>query len=316
MLEIFSTGGLLTNRILSSRSDIQEISMNNKELRISNYCACFIDLLGQRIALKDQNLIPQFKDIASKNLFMNEVSKSIGAIARLQENAEFFRAETNSPTDLRDHLSEDDKDLYDEMKTPKAKQQRWSDGLVFYHPLDTELTKCPMNAVYDIFVLSGILCLLGLADKEPIRGAIETSWGVELHDNELYGAVVANSYILESTVAQYPRIVIGQYTVEYLKQQLKSSADGLDKFQLYNHNLAVKCINMMTTDKDGHYIIDYLGQEFKDSALHDAGAHFYEKAFEYICEQYELHKTNKNSKLALRYSWLKDYFTQNRDTHI
>ncbi|PGR09022.1 hypothetical protein COC62_19090, partial [Priestia megaterium] len=139
------------------------------------------------------------------------------------------------------------------MQSPKAKQQRWSDGLVFYHPIDTENAKCPMNAVYDIFILAGTLCLLGLADKEPIRGAIETSWGVELHDNELYGAIVANSYILESTVAQYPRIVVGQYTMDYLSSQLKDHAQNPDTFQIYNHNLAVKCINMIAIDQDGFH---------------------------------------------------------------
>lgn len=290
--------------------------MNDKDLKVTDYCACFIDLLGQRDALKGQNLMPSFMDAGSEEAFMSEVRKSVGAIASLQKNAEFFMAETSSQTSFRDNFGPDDQKLYDEMKSPRAKQQRWSDGLVFYHPVDSEHSKCPMNAVYDIFMLAGTLCLLGLADRNPIRGAIETSWGVELHDNELYGAVVANSYILESTVAQYPRIVVGQYTLDYLNRQLQETTNGVDKYKLYNHNLAVKCINMTAIDRDGYPFIDYLGEEFKASILRDAGKYFYEQAFEYICLQYDLHKSNKNSKLAIRYSWLKEYFLSNHSLYI
>lgn len=290
--------------------------MKDKDIRVTDYCACFIDLLGQREALKGHNVMPPIEDSADKERFMNAVRKSVGAIARLQDNAEFFRKITNNPTGIRDSLSDADRDLYDEMGSPKPKQQRWSDGLVFYHPVDTEHAKCPMSAVYDIFILAGTLCLLGLADKEPIRGAIEISWGVELHDNEIYGAVVANSYILESTVAQYPRIVVSQHTVDYLNHQIKETSEGLDKFQIYNNNLAVKCLNMISVDQDGYHFIHYLGAEFKDSILREASSHFYEQALIYICEQHQFHRENKNSKLALRYSWLKSYFVQNRKLHV
>ncbi|MCK9503220.1 MAG: hypothetical protein M0Q95_03440 [Porticoccaceae bacterium] len=290
--------------------------MSSEKLDISNYCACFIDLLGQRNALKGQSLLPSFSNDSDKEKFISVLQQSVGAIERLQKHAEFFREDLVLPVSLRDTLNEEEQIIYDQMKSPRPKQQRWSDGLVFYHSLSTQLTKCPMNAVFEIFMLAGTLCLLGLVSKQPIRGAIETSWGVELHDNELYGAVVANSYELESEAAQYPRIIVGQHTMNYLNAYLAEPPQPEKRLELYNRNLAVLCTNMTTVDQDGHHILNYLGKDFKDSVFHDQSPDLFNEAYSYICEQYELHKSRKNSKLALRYTWLRGYFHQHRDLHV
>jgi hypothetical protein len=290
--------------------------MSSDSLTVSNYCACFIDLLGQKNALKGQSVMPELNDDQKKAEFQSMVMKSVGAITRLQHHADFFRKASGETKSRRSELSPADQLLYDEMSAPKAKQQRWSDGLVFYQSLNTKTAQCPMSSVLDIFMLSGSLCMFGLVDKQPIRGAVETSWGVELHENELYGAVVANSYVLESAVAQYPRIVIGEHTMNYLRAHLEHTPDHTDKLGIYNRNLAVTCLNMTAVDQDGHDILNYLGVEFKNSVFREESKSLYDDAYAFICGQYELHKANKNSKLAQRYTWLKGYFHQHRDIHV
>lgn len=286
-----------------------------EELHVSNYCACFIDLLGQRNALNGQSVMPELTTDKEKSDFLNVVKQSVGAIERLQHQAQSFRLGKKGAFSVREQLNEEEKELYDEMKKAVAKQQRWSDGLVYYSSLDTKSNQCPMNAVMEIFMLAGTLCFLGLAHKQPIRGAIETAWAVELHENELYGAVVANSYVLESQVAQYPRIVVGEKTMGYLNAYIESPADTIDKLALYNRNCAQLCLNMTAIDQDGHHVIDYLGNEFTRSVTNSGSSELFKLAYKFICEQYELHKKNKNSKLALRYTWLRGYFHQNREKH-
>lgn len=286
-----------------------------EELHVSNYCACFIDLLGQKNALNGQSIMPELTTDKEKSDFLNIVKQSVGAIERLQQQAQNFRQGKKRAFSIREQLNEEEKVLYDEMKKAVAKQQRWSDGLVYYSSLDTESNKCPMNAVMEIFMLAGALCFLGLAHKQPIRGAIETAWGVELHENELYGAVVANSYVLESQIAQYPRIVVGEKTMDYLNAYIASPADTTDILALYNRNCAQLCLNMTAIDQDGHHVIDYLGNEFTRSVTNSGSSELFKLAYKFICEQYELHKENKNSKLALRYTWLRGYFHQNREKH-
>ncbi len=287
-----------------------------EKLSISNYCASFIDLLGQQDALKGQGILPILKNDDDEKKFLNIVKNSVGAIGKLQSQAEAFLKRVRKNSSKINDLSQNDKALINEMKKVRAKQQRWSDGLVFYSSLEDKSVKCPMNAVLEIFFLSGTMCFLGLANKQPLRGAIETSWGVELHENELYGAVVANSYELESKIAQYPRIVVGQKTINYLNAYLAEPVDTEDKLFLYNRNLAQKCINMTAIDQDGYHIVDYLGKTFTESVTHSQSQTLYKEAYLYICEQYDFHRDNRNSKLALRYTWLRGYFHQNRELHV
>jgi hypothetical protein len=291
--------------------------MSKETPSFENYCACFIDLLGQKNVLNGQNILPSKEDVEQYAEFVRSATASIGAIDSLQKRAAFFMKDAHNEVSIRDKCPEDKRADYDEMKAAKPKQQRWSDGLVLYHSLATDKLKCPMNAVVEVFMLSGTLCLLGLASGTPVRGAIETSWGVELHSNELYGAVVANSYILESTVTQYPRIVVGKHTITYLQAHLQETPDPEDMIALHNRNLASMCLEMTVIDQDGYHIVDYLGPWFKTHVLSTEPEEptLYSQAYDFICEEYDKHVKNRDSKLAVRYAWLKGYFNQHRNLH-
>ncbi|MDC7697176.1 hypothetical protein [Vogesella indigofera] len=283
---------------------------------VSNYCVCFIDLLGQRVALKGQGLLPVFKNENEQNKFLEVVKNSVGDIYWLQIKAMEFLEPSNSNPSFLSEMTTGQKLLYDEMKKARLHQQRWSDGLVLYHSLADEYFKCPMNAVMEIFHLAGALCFLGVASNKPIRGAIEVGWGVELHSNELYGAVIANSYELESTVAQYPRIVIGEATIKYLQSHIDEPIDIDNKFAVYNKTLAEMCINLTAVDQDGYRVLNYLGKQFKENVFQEESASLFKAAYANICSQYEEHKRTCNSKLAMRYTWLRDYFNQHKKMHI
>lgn len=289
----------------------------NENTQFNNYCACFLDLLGQKEVLHGQSIIPDKDNIDAYKKFVESANKSIGAIDKLQKHANLLMKNNEGNSSLQEQLSPEDVLLYEEMKSAKPKKQRWSDGLVLYNSLAADKFKCPMNAVIEIFILSGTLCLLGLANRTPVRGAIEVSWGVELHENELYGAIVANSYILESTIAKYPRIVIGMNTMQYLHTCLQEAIKFDDNTSMYNRVLASHCLKFTTIDKDGYYIIDYLGAHFKSSILaNEEGRNLYEISYKYVSEQYEVFVKQRNSKLAMRYAWLKGYFEQHRHLHV
>lgn len=281
-----------------------------------NYCASFIDLLGQRAALKGQNLNPIIESKKDQKNFQTIIKKSVGAIEQLQSFAMDFRKNYLKTENINyDSLNEEEKKIYELMKKDKPKQQRWSDGLVYYSPLGDPLGKggiqCPMHSIYEIFTLSGALCLISIANKQPIRGAIEVSWGAELHQNELYGAVIANSYELESEVAQYPRIVVGKYAMGYMQVQYQAERDPDDNLGNYNKNLAKMCLDMISIDQDGYPILDYLHTFLTDANTKNV-KEIIHKAYSFICEEYEKHVINQNSKLAIRYAWLKLYFDEKK----
>ena len=281
--------------------------MNQRDLHAVNYCACFIDLLGQQDEYKNESLLPTFKSSEEENAFVAKLKATIGITLDLQKSAaDMMKAAASKNPAKRDVLNEELREIYDEMRRVEPKQQRWSDGLVFYVSLMMAGAKCPMNGVFVLFALAGSLCFLGLAKRRPLRGAIDVAWGIELHENELYGAIVAKAYELESKVAQYPRIVVGPRTVEYL--ELNSRITDQDHFSQYNKALAVLCLQMLAQDTDGHYILHYLGDLFRRHISQGQHGVLYKKALELISEEFALHQRNKNSKLAFRYASLLSYF--------
>ena len=79
--------------------------------------------------------------------------------------------------------------------------------------------------------------------------------------------------------------------------------------------MASLCISMTAVDNDGYRILNYLGPHFTESAVGPMSKELYLKAYEFICEQYESHKKNRNTKLSMRYTWLRGYFHQYAETH-
>lgn len=218
-----------------------------------------------------------------------------------------LKASTPNPdSKLRASLPKELQDSWDEMQRTKLTTQRWSDGLVSFACLGDENIKCHLNDVYGLFTLAGSLCFMGLASKRPIRGAIEVAWGVELHPGEIYGAAVARAYELESYVAGYPRIVIGQEMLKFLDLQCQNPKT--DPFSQFDRALATRCREMILKDADGHTFLHYLGPAFFHAVTHSAHGELYKKAHQFVVEQLHEHQTAQNSKLAFRYLHLLQYF--------
>jgi len=282
----------------------------NQDEYTANYCACFIDLLGQRDMYKSEGLLPKFETPEEKRVFIAKWKKTIGAIRELQKDADkFVEAMAYKNPELRKSLPREKRHIYDEMRRVEPKQQRWSDGLVYYVSLKRSERKCPMSDVFAIFALSGHLCFLGLAKRLPLRGAIDIAWGIELHENELYGAIVAKAYELESKIAQYPRIVVSPRTIEYL--EVNSQMPTQDCFSQINKKLSFLCLDMVEQDIDGHYILHYLGEGFQRHVSKGQHSLLYKKALEFVSQEFSRHQKAKNTKLAFRYAILRDCFSRN-----
>lgn len=283
------------------------------ELMAHNYCISFIDLLGQRDALRGQGLLPIFKSDDERERFNSTLKESIGAILRLQLRADdMLREGEKEPHEspFRASLVPEYQVIWDEMLRARVTTQRWSDGLVSFVCLGDQDIKCPLNGVFNIFGSAGSLCFMGLASRTPIRGALDIAWGVELRPGELYGAAVARAYELESISAQYPRIVVGPRTIAFLEAHRKNQEQ--DVYSANNRGLAELCLGMLARDVDGLWILHYLGERFRQAVSHRHHDELYSEARTYVEEQLKMHQTSGNSKLAFRYSHLLLYFNAHR----
>lgn len=274
-----------------------------------NYCVCFIDLLGQRDALRGQGLLPLFESEEESKEFNAVLRNSIGAIIKLQEQARNMLAGITNPnpnSELRAKLPLEQHSTWDEMQSTRIETQRWSDGVMSFASLGDADIKCKINAVFGIFGLAGALCLLGLATRRPIRGAIEIGWGVELHPGELYGAAVANAYELESNIAQYPRIVVGPEVVKLLEAHAANSSQ--DNYSQLDRELAILNLGMLVQDADGYWLLHYLSEQFQQAITQDHHAELYVATRKFVFEQLSEHQASLNTKLAFRYLHLLRYF--------
>jgi hypothetical protein len=121
------------------------------------------------------------------------------------------------------------------------------------------------------------------------------------------------AYKLESEVAKYPRIVIGNEFLNYLlnlahKTEQFPGQDEEDKEIC--KNMANLCLGMMVKDLDGVLILDYLGEEFWDKILKkiDSSKVIFSKAYDFVRKEYEKKRDSGERKLALRYYLLHSYF--------
>lgn len=294
---------------------ITDSKTSEREWVAGNYCVTFIDLLGQREALRGQGLLPPFNSEEERQKLNDILRNTIGAIVKLQEQAEDMLApilKPNPDSPLRAALPPDQHATWDEMHRTRVTTQRWSDGLVSFLSLGDTNVKCRMNGVFGMFGLAGTLCLLGLADGHPLRGGIEVAWGVELYPGELYGPAVASAYELESEIAQYPRIVVGPEAVKLLK--VHAANPGQDVYSQYDRELAALCLRMLVQDADGHWLVHYLGNEFRNQISHSYHTELYVAARQFVVNQLFEHQGRLNTKLAFRYSHLLKYFDDHPPT--
>lgn len=282
---------------------------NSDVFNFSNYCVCFIDLLGQKDAMRGQRLMPIFESEVEKQKFIKISKESVGKILRLQEDSETMLRESGRqalPSEFIDKLTNDQKETWKESRATRLVTQRWSDGLVYFTSLNTQEIKCPLNAIYNMICTAGGLAFMGLARKTPIRGGIDIAWGIELNEGELYGPAVAWAYEMESVHAQYPRVAVSPQVIHYLRVTVANPET--DIFSNMNRELAKTCLELVHEDLDGFGFIHYLGQGFYDCVSHDYHDDMYNESKKNIIEKLEKFKQENNTKLSLRYAALLNYF--------
>lgn len=133
----------------------------------------------------------------------------------------------------------------------------------------------------------------------------------------MYGSVSYQVYHLESKIAKYPRIVIGDELCSYLfslSKGIKQFPEQKEEDIKLCKSLAEACLKMVIKDIDGQPILDYLGDSFKKNLNNSPleGKMTYDetvnKAFQFVEEEYLKRKNTKDNKLALRYYLLYNYF--------
>lgn len=277
--------------------------------RFGHYVIGVFDILGQsRKLLQPIEFLPKGKDELRR--LAENTTEAAAAVRRFRQlfQTQFDSFATSDaarrgaaglPAVQRAQLTED--------LASKIASSQFSDTYVAAVSLSRSSTAGAMADVYRSLLASAVVWLTSLATGYPIRGGVEIGTALEIGANEVYGEGLVKAYRLESRVAQWPRIVVGERLVDVLRhtQGLRESPDALRAA-----NVATECCSVLRRDPDDRTIVDVLGpvmaQFFGRSDLRDA----FSRAHEHVRNELHTHTDAGDGKLVSRYRTLLTYFDE------
>lgn len=279
----------------------------NDKMNVGYYVVCFIDLLGQQDRLRELRSLPDKTNATQMASFVKALKETYGVVSgtrKLFRN--FFKS--YSVDRLRDlsSLTAEQLRQYNKMKSNPMHTASFSDSVLAFTSLANVQNKLPVGGVYSVIAAASSIALLSLAAGHPVRGGIDIGIGMEIEKDEIYGPCLSRAYTLESKIAQYPRILVGQECLNYLNQTRKQ--DHKDVYSQAGSALAQACLDLLSVDNDGLPIVDYLGKAFRLSIAQSLDKQIVKKAFSNVIKFSDACRNTKDTKLAFRYALLRKYF--------
>jgi len=284
--------------------------------RYCYYVVAFIDVLGQKDEFKGIDSVPT--DEKSKKKLISAHEETVIFLETFRNCfADIFETYINDKKP-KVKVPSDKKKKFFKIRKAVLKHQRFSDCIQAFVPLETEVYHSnAVNGVFGILAACGGMMLITLSQGKAFRAGIDLGLGTELSNEEVYGPALFKAYKLESKVAGYPRIVIGDDFMEYLKslsQRQKQCNDQDEEDIEVCKRMADVCRNMIVSDLDGRMILDYLGKEFREKVLDkmEMFEEVFENAFKFVESEFVKRQKRRDSKLAERYFLLYTYFKTRR----
>jgi len=278
------------------------------DVKLRHYVVALVDVLGQRSRLYELGSIPQ---IAAQEAKVHEVLRE--TVGRVDKVRQAFKQvvmthmqETRCSLPMTPEQQANLEQL-NEFEQPRV--QSFSDTIVFFAPVANSSQQLTIAAVSAFLAACARVQLLMLGAHVPIRGAIDVGLGIDYWANEIYGPILVQVHKLEQTVAQLPRIVVGDGLLQYMRhaEALWQGSGIAYKFRCETVKL---CRGMISNDMDGVNFVDFLGKTVR--MVYSADTHFLEDAkiaLEFVAREHERFVQARDQKLAERYGRLRCYLS-------
>lgn len=267
------------------------------------WIVAFIDILGQ--GNQFEKLSSQIRSSANFDQIGETVVDSALSILSLRNNFKYYFEATSQSTGLFNALTPFQRLMAEHYRKTSLLSYGISDSFVNAISLHTHNNPVPMSITYSLLFGTCIMFINGLSSGHPIRGGIDMGYGIEIDEKEVYGYPLWSAYNLESTQAEYPRVLIGNPLWELITARSKISdvaiPDKLDK------GFATKCLGLIAKDEDDKMILDVLGPgmlSFEETKTAEQVG----KAYDFVVQERDRFASAKDEKLHERYSRLKQYF--------
>lgn len=287
------------------------------ELQFGYWFVAFFDLLGIRERYLATDRFPTNGDEVAA--LRENLKNSMGVVQKMRAHLARFQAGMNYPG--RDErlkaLPPNVRAEANALWQVRAIKVNVSDAIMLACPLAPDDAHFPLRGIYDAFHACATLMLISLADGHPIRGGLDVGTGV-LDGGELFGAAPVKAYILESKLAGYPRLLVG----DTLVARLVAARDGAASPGLRGQvepGVADLLLGFLKRDTDGRWIVDYAGPTFRTTAAGVPGAAgLIDSALAFARNQrdeFAQRKDDAGAKLAGRYRALVRYLESSAPSH-
>jgi len=287
---------------------------NIKDIISSDWCyylVAFLDVLGQKDIFTKLAQIRSIEEIDEE--IKRDISENLYYLEQLRKNLEKYFNEYTRGEASPGLVDESHKDKFDQMRKSEIHFQFFSDSIIAFIPLEFKsFYSVTVNGAWGLLGASCAAILGSLALNHSIRGGIEINWGTRLKSGEIYGPALNKAYYLESVVAEYPRVVIGEGVWNYLhslsnkiQQHVAQTQRDIDLCK----RMADRCLNLISEDRDCLPILDYLGKGFLE--LYKNCQEFfkiYDSSRKYIRDSLIIWQKKKARSIEAKYKYLNDYF--------
>ena len=279
---------------------------HEQEIRLGHFVLGFFDILGQSGKLRQLGFPPRNVDEEERVIrqAVADVNRLRGLFQRHfdERRTEVEQAVSESP--------ESHREAWRELLAPRIVSWGISDAYCVAVPLrergsGTAGAFATMVDLLRALEAAAITWLFSLAAGAPLRGGMEIGTAASIGENEVYGGPLARAHHLESEVAGWPRIVVGEHLVEFLKDHRQ---DDLDLGPAVT-SFADQCWSMLRQDRDDRMTIDALGGSWATPERRRRNSDMFARAYATVHSQLREHEAARCSKLVRRYTELRTYFT-------
>lgn len=279
---------------------------------IGHYVVGLFDLLGQSAELASFASLPG-KD-SDEAGYREKILAVLKKLRTFRETfVAFFDGHSKPRTEgLTDLLTPEQRKQLDDWRGPEVQLMQFSDTVIAFVPVFIGEDQFSIHGLSAMLAAAASTTLLQHGEGVPVRGAIEIGVATDFAEKEVYGPALAEAYRLESTCAEWPRIVVGPVAVQFIQEcegkEVKSIAGKM------NQRMARICKSLLMMDVDGMAIVDYLGEGFLAQMVKsDINRESFERGLRFAQEQHRRFREQANRKLAIRYDRMAQYYEGRAD---
>jgi hypothetical protein len=275
-----------------------------KSWALSYYFIAFVDVLGQSNKLLNLTKLPITQNERDEAAAI--LHDTAYTVLSLRNGFRQFFKSRNKSTGILDSLPPDKRAIAEKMRRSEAIITGISDTTVIAIPLSNEDDHClSISSIYSALYSVCAMFLGALVDQKPIRCGIDIGLGVPLSKREIYGPSLVKAYNLESRIASYPRIVVGDSLFEYLNFVQNLGSESI--YAKFAKKTAGNCMELLTHDHDKIRIVDVIGKGVQ-SITGGIDKSLVEKAYKFVVQSHDRHTNTGDAKLRARYGSLRSYF--------